>query len=155
MDNLRIPPKESMDSFDETYSNTGYEPNAYDFKETSVESYTELLTSPPFLSDKGFPEDAEYDDAALECMLREAHRVHSHHSQREDLSVSLSSSVSDSTGPLVGDTAVRPAEQSCQDAQIRTLLDKLKERILAEVPGRNQQTRISSRLCKKKFTKIG
>ena len=55
VDNLRIPPKESMDSFHETYSNTGYEPNAYDFKETSVEPYTELLTSPPFLSDKGFP----------------------------------------------------------------------------------------------------
>ena len=63
-----------MDSFDETYLYTGYEPNAYDFKETSVESYTELLTSPPFFSDKGFPKDAEYDDAALEGMLREASR---------------------------------------------------------------------------------
>ena len=29
-----------MDSFDETYLHTGYEPNAYDFKETSVEPYT-------------------------------------------------------------------------------------------------------------------
>ena len=109
-------------------SSTGFEPNAYDFKETSVESYTELLTSPPFLSDKGFP-----DDAALEGMLREAHRVHSHHSQREDLSVSLSSSsVSDRRGRPVGHRAGRPAEQSSQDAQIRTLLDKQKERILAE-----------------------
>ena len=27
----------------------------YDFKETSVEPYTELLNSPPFFSDKGFP----------------------------------------------------------------------------------------------------
>ena len=27
---------------------------------------------------QGFPEDAEYDDAALEDMLREAHRVHVH-----------------------------------------------------------------------------
>ena len=121
-----------MDSFDETYLHTGYEPNAYDFKETSVEPYTVLLTSPPFFSDRGFPEDAEYDDAALEGMLREAHRVHSHHSQREDLSVSLSSSVSDRTGRLVGDRAGRPAEQNSQDAQIRTLLDKQKEQILAE-----------------------
>ena len=72
-----------MDSLDETYSLTGYEPNAYDFKETSVESYTESLTSPPF-SKQGFPEDAEYDDTALEDMLREAHRVHVRHSQRED-----------------------------------------------------------------------
>ena len=73
---LRIPPKESMDSFDETYFHTDSEPNAYDFKEISVEPYTELLNSPPFFSDKGFPADAEYDDAALEGMLRVAHRVH-------------------------------------------------------------------------------
>ena len=112
-----------MDSLDETYSLTGYEPNTYDFKETYVESNTELLTSPPF-SKQGFPEDAEYDDAALEDMLREAHRVHVHHSQREDLSVGQSSSVSERT--------VRPAESSSQDAQIRTLLDRQKERILAE-----------------------
>ena len=114
-----------MHSLDETYIHTGHEPNAYDFKETSVESYTELLNSPPFFSDKGFPADSEYDDAALEGMLREAHRVHSHHSQREDLSVSLSpSSVSDRTVRPVGHRAERPAEQSSQEAQIRTLLDK-------------------------------
>ena len=94
-----------MDLSDESYLNTGYEPNAYDFKETAVEPYTELLNSPPLLSDKEFPADAEYDNAALEGMLCEAHRVHSHHSQREDLSVSLSSSVSDKTGRLVGDRA--------------------------------------------------
>ena len=66
-------------------------------------------------------------------MLREAHRVRSHHSQREDLSASLSSSSeSDRTGRLVGDRAGRPAEQSSQEAQIWTLLDKQKEQILAE-----------------------
>ena len=108
-----------MDLSDEFYFSTGYEPNGYDFRETSVEPYTELLDSPPFFSDKGVPADAEYDDAALEGMLREAHRVHSHHSQREDLSVSLSSS-------SVSDRAGRPAEQSSQEAQIRTLLDKQK-----------------------------
>ena len=126
-----------MDSFDETYLHTGYEPNAYDFKETSVEPCTELLDSPPFFSDKGFPADAEYDDAALEGMLREAYRVHRHHSQREDLSVSLSSSsVSDRTrrpvGDRAGDRAGRLAEQSSQEAQIRTVLDKQKEQILAK-----------------------
>ena len=134
---LRTPHKESMDLSDETYLRTGYEPNAYDFKETSVEPYAELLNSPPFFSDKGFPEDAEYDDAALEGMLREAHRVHSHHSQREDVSVSLSSSsVSDRTERPVGDRAGRPAEQRNQEAQIRILLDKQKEQILAECQAR-------------------
>ena len=125
-----------MDSLDETYCLPGYEHNAYDFKETYVESNTELLTSPPF-SKQGLPQDAEYDDAALEDMLREAHREHSHHSQREDLSVGQSSSVSERTGRPVGERAGRPAESSSQDAQIRTLLDRQKERILAECQAEN------------------
>ena len=80
---------------------------------------------------------AEYDDVALEGMLREAHRVHSHHSQREDSSVSLSSSsVSDRTGRPLGDRAGRPAEQSSQEAQSRTLPDKQTEQILAECQAR-------------------
>ena len=57
-------------------------------------------------------------------MLREAHRVHVHHFQREDLSVGLSSSVSERRG--------RPAESRSQDAQIRTLLNRQREQILAE-----------------------
>ena len=66
-------------------------------------------------------------------MLREAHRAQSHHYQQEDLSVSLSSSsVSDKTGRPVGDRAGRLAEQSSQEAQTRTLLDKQKEQIPAE-----------------------
>ena len=122
-----------MDSFDETFLHTGYEPNAFDFKETSVEPYTELLDSPPFFSDKGFPEDADYDDAALENMLHQVHRVQADHSLREDLSVSLSSSsMSDRTGRPVVDRTGRPVEQRNQEAQIRTLLDKRKEQILAE-----------------------
>ena len=110
---------------------TSSQPKNYDLMETYVESYTELLTSPPFLSKQGFPEDAEYDDAALEDMLREAHRVHVHHSQREDLSVGQSSSVSARTVRPVGERADRPAECSSQDAQIKILLDRQKERILA------------------------
>ena len=66
VDNLRIPPKESMDLSDEFYLSTGYEPNAYDFKGTSVEPYTVLLDSPPLFSDKVSSADAEYEDAALE-----------------------------------------------------------------------------------------
>ena len=144
-----------MDLFDETYLHTGYEPNANDFKETSVEPYTELLNSPPFFSDKGFPEDVEYDDAALEGMLREAHRVHSHHSPREDLSVSLSSSVSDRTGRLVGDRAGRPAEQSSQEAQIRTLLDKQKERILAECQAEINKHEFQAACDRRSLRKLG
>ena len=150
VDNLRIPTKENMASIDETYSNTGYEPNAYDFKETSVESYTEFLTSPPFLSKQGFPEDAGYDDAALEDMLREAHRVHVHHSQREVLSVGQSSSVSERTVRPVGERAGRPAESS----SIRILLDRQKERILAECQAEINRHEVQADYDKKKFTKI-
>ena len=141
-----------MDLSDEFYLRTGYEPKAYDFEETSVEPYTD---SPPFLFDKGFPADAEYDDAALEGMLREAHRVHSHRSQREDLSVSLSSSVSDRTGRPVGDRAGRPAEQSSQEAQIWTLLDKQKEQILAECQARINRHEFQGAYDRRSFTKIG
>ena len=145
-----------MDSFDETYLHTGYEPNAYDFKETSVEPYTELVNSPPFFSDKGFPADAEYDDAALEGMLREAHRAHSHHSLREDLSVSLSSSsVSDRTGQPVGDRAQRPAEQSSQEAQIRTLLDKQIEQTLAECQAEINRHEFQAAYDRRSLRKLG
>ena len=143
-----------MDSLDETYSLTGYEPNAYDYKDTYVESCTELLTSPPF-SKQGFPEDAEYDDAALEDMLREAHRVHVHHSQREDLSVGQSSSVSERTRRLVGERAGRPAESSSQDAQIRTLLDRQKEQILAECQARINRHEFQAAYDRRSLLKLG
>ena len=126
-----------MDLSDEFLLPTGYEPNAYDFKETSVEPYTKLLDSPPLFSDKVSSADADYDDAALEGMLHEAHRVHSHHSLREGLSVSLSSSsMSDRTGRPVGDRPGRPVEHRKQEAQFRTLLDKQKEQILAACQAR-------------------
>ena len=57
---------------------------------------------------------------------------HSHHSLREDLSVSLSSSVSERTERPVGERAGRPAECRSQDAQIKILLERQKKRILAE-----------------------
>ena len=98
--------------------------------ETYVESLTESLTQQQF-PEQRFLEDVEYDDAALDEMLHEAHRVHVHHSQREGLSVGQSSSsVSKRTGRPV--THRLPAESSSQDAQIRTLLDRQKEQILAE-----------------------
>ena len=62
-------------------------------------------------------------------MLYNAHRVHVYHSQREGLSVGQSSSVSERTGRLVGSIG---EERNVANAQIRTLLDRQKERILAE-----------------------
>ena len=66
-------------------------------------------------------------------MLREAHRVHVYHSQREGLSVGQSSSsMFERTARPVGERTARPAKQNSQDAQSWTLLDKQEERILAE-----------------------
>ena len=80
----------------------------------------------------------DYDDTALEEMLHNAHRVHVYHSQREGLSVGQSSSsVSERTERSVGERTGRPVRSSGQElnvgnAQIRTLLDRQKEQILAE-----------------------
>ena len=129
-----------MDSTDEFSLSTGYEPKAYDVYETSVEPYMKLLDSPPLFSDKVSSAYPDYDDATLEDMLHQAHRAQAYHSPREDLSVSLSSSsMSDRTGRPVGDRPGRPGEQRNQEAQIRTLLDKQKEQILAECQPRINQ----------------
>ena len=131
--NLHTPPNESMDSTDEFSFSTGFEPKANDFYETSVEPYMQLPDSPLLFSDKVSSADPDYDDATLEDMLHQAHRAQAYHSLREDLSVSLSSSsMSDRKGRPVGDRTVRPGEPRNQEEQIRTLLDKPKEQILAE-----------------------
>ena len=120
--------EKGMDSLDDSYLLTGDEPNAYDLKETYVESYTESLTSPQF-SKQGFLEDVEYDDTALEEILREA---------QKPLSVGQSSSsVSERTGQFVGERTGRLVESIGQElnvanAHIRILLDRQNEQILAE-----------------------
>ena len=126
-----------MDSTDESYLLTGYGPKNYDLMGTYVESFTECLTHPQF-SEQRFLEDVDYDDTALEKMLHNAHRVHVYHSQREGLSVGQSSSsVSERTGRPVVKRTGRPVMASGQElnvgnAQIRILLDRQKEQILAE-----------------------
>ena len=88
-------------------------------------------------------------------MLREAHRAQAYHSQREDLSVGLSSSVSERTGRPVGERAGRPAESSSQDAQIRTLFDKRKERILAECQAEINRHEFQSAYDRRSLRKLG
>ena len=129
-----------MDSTDEFSLSTGYELKAYDFYETSVEPYMQLLDSPPLFSNKVSSADPDYDDATLEDVLHQAHRAQADHSLREDLSVSLSSSsMSDRTERPVGDRPERLGEHQSSEAQIRTLLDKQKEQILAECQARIYQ----------------
>ena len=110
-----------MGSTDKSYSNTGYEPKDYHLTVTYVESLTESSTEQQFPEQRFF-EDVDYDDAALEEMLNNAHRLHVNHSQREGLSVGQSSSsMSERTGRPVVE---RDQELNTEHAQIRTLLDR-------------------------------
>ena len=81
-----------------------------------VEPYMQLLDSLPLFCDEVSSADPDYDDAALEDMLHQAHRARPYHSLREDLSVSLSSS-------SMSDRTWRPVERRYQESQIRTLPD--------------------------------
>ena len=115
-----------MGSTDESFSHTGYEPKDYYLMETYVESLTESLTQQQF-PEQRFLEDVDYDDAALEEMLHNAHREHVYHSQREVLYVGQSSS------SVVRKLVVeRGQELNTEQAQIKTLLDRQREQILAE-----------------------
>ena len=100
----------------------------------------QLLDSLPLFTNKVSSADPDYDDATLEDMLHQAHRAQAYHPLREDLSVSLSSSsMSDRTARPVGDRPGRPGEHRNSEAQIRTLLEKQTEQILAECHARNNQ----------------
>ena len=76
-----------------------------------------------------FLEDVDYDDAAIGEMLFNAYPEQVYHSQREVLSVGQSSSVSDRSGQPVLE---RGSELNTEHAQIRTLLDRQREPILAD-----------------------
>ena len=75
-----------------------------------------------------FLEDADYDDAAMGELLFNAYREQVYHSQREGLSES-SSFVSDRSGQPVVE---RGQELNTEHAQIRALLDRQREQILAD-----------------------
>ena len=94
-------------------------------------------------------------------MLREAHRVHVYHSQREGLSVGQSSSsVSERTGRPVGERTGRPVgpigqELNVANAQIRTLLGKQKEQILAECQAEINKHEFQAAYDRRSLRKLG
>ena len=80
-----------MGSTDESFSNAGYEPKDYFLAEAYAEFNQEFVTEQRFSAQR-FPEDVEYDDAALGQMLYNACRGQVDRSEREGLSSGLSSS---------------------------------------------------------------
>ena len=97
-----------MGSIDKSFSNTGYEPKDCFLTETYIEFNQESVTEQRF-SEQRFPEDVDYDDAAIGQMLLNAHRGQVDHSEREGLSSGLSSSsMSDRTGQPVVNNGKKP-----------------------------------------------
>ena len=94
-------------------------------------------------------------------MLREAHRVHVYHSQREGLSVGQSSSsVSERKGRPVGERTERldgpiGQELNVVNAQIKTMLDKQKERILAECQAELKKHEFQADYDRRSVRKLG
>ena len=125
----------------------------------NVESLTESLTQQQF-PEQRFLEDVDYDDAALEEMLYNAHREHVCHSQREGLSVGQSSSsVSERTGRPVVERTARPVvergqELNTEHAQIRTLLDRQREQILADCQAEIKKHDFQANYDRRSFQKL-
>ena len=118
-----------MGSTDESFSHTGHEPKDYFLTETHVEFNHESMTEQR-IPEQRFLEDVGYDDAAIGEMLFNAYREQVYHSQREGLSVGQSSSsMSDRTGQPVVETG---QELNLEHAQIRTLLNRQREQLLAD-----------------------
>ena len=107
-----------MGSNDSHFSLTGYESKDYFLTETYVEYPQESL------GEQRFPEDMDYDDAAIGQMLFNAYRRQVDHSEREGLSSGLSSS------SMSQDRTGQPVVEGHE--QIRTLLDRQREQILAD-----------------------
>ena len=115
-------------------ASTGYEPNDCFLTQTCAEFNQESVT------EQRFPEDLDYDDTVIGQTLFNAYRRRVDHSQGEGLSSGLSSSSTshERTGkPVVGrDTSHESScgiqRQNCENEQIRALLDRQREQILAD-----------------------
>ena len=119
---------------DKKNSSTGYEPNDHFIKEAYAEYTQESLT------EQRFPEDFDNDDITIGQTLINACRRQADHSEEEGLSSCLSSS------SMSHDRKVKPVvcrdisheqgheiqRQNSESEQIRTLLDRQREQILAD-----------------------
>ena len=119
---------------DKNNSSTGYEPNDHFITEANVEYTQESLT------EQRFPEDLDNDDITIGQTLLNACRRRADHSEGEGLSSCLSSSSMshDRTRKPVVCSDISHAQgheiqrQNSESEQIRTLLDRQREQILAD-----------------------
>ena len=112
------------------------------------------------MTEQRFLEDVDYDDAAIGEMLFNAYREQVYHSQREGLSVGQSSSsVSDRTERPVVERTGRPVVETGQElntehAQIRTLLDRQREQILADCQAEIRRHEFQANYDRRNFQKL-
>ena len=119
---------------DYNFSSTGYEPNDYFLTGTYVELNQESVT------EQRFTEDLDYDDAVIGQTLFNTYRRRVDHSAGEGQSSGLSSSSMshDKTGQPVVDrdksheSGYEIQRQNSENEQIRTLLDRQREQLLAD-----------------------
>ena len=104
------------------------------------------------MTQQRFLEDVDYDDAAIGEMLFNAYREQVYHSKREGLSVGQSSSsVSDRSGQPVVE---RSQELNTEHAQIRTLLDRQREQILADCQAENRRHEFQANYDRRSIQKL-
>ena len=147
---------------------TGYEPNDYHISEA-----TELYIQESSGENRSLnSHDLEFDDYTIGMALssplftqdREdaAIRRQAYHSPEESMLSSQSLSVghvrtarpvTDEFGSLISNVTENPCRES-ENEQIRILLERQKEQILADCRAEIQRTRVPSRLWQKKYTKI-
>ena len=119
---------------DNNNSSTGYEPDDHIITEAHVEFNQESVT------EQRFPEDFDHDDITIGQTLLNACRRRADHSEGEGLSSCLSSSSTshDRTGQNVVCRDASHAQgheiqrQNSESEQVRTLLDRQREQILAD-----------------------
>ena len=120
--------------------------NAVEATRLTLSTRNDVEFNQESMTEQRFSEDVDYDDAAIGEMLLNAYREQVYHSQREGLSFGQSSSsMSDRTGQPVVETMAKnhtfdlqvssvqeTQRHSSESEQIRTLVDRQREQILAD-----------------------
>ena len=121
---------EDLGTLAENEPPTGYEPNDHFITEAYVE-YTQESSS-----EQRFPDDFDYDDVTIGKTLLDACRRRADHSEEEGLSSCLSSVSHDRTERPIVCSLVSSAQENqrhnSENEQIRTLLERQREQILAD-----------------------
>ena len=142
---------EDLGTLAENEPPTGYEPNDH--------FITELLSIHPGVLEQRFPDDFDYDDVTICKTLFDACRRRADHSEEEGLSSCLSSSVSHerTVRPVVCSlfsSAQETQRHNSESEQIRTLLERQREQILADCQAKIRKHEFQAEYDRKSIQKL-